>query len=185
MKCTSCNNGVLAPTFLEAGFRAHSCTSCAGNWILIEDYVSWKERNLDYVFSDDICFEEADITDTKKALICPSSGAIMRKFRVSSTNEHRIDYSARVGGVWLDQGEWELLKREGLAGCLNSMLTNHWQASIKQVNEAENFSDIYTAKFGVNDYQKAKVFREWLENHELKADLRAYILAEDPYAANK
>ncbi|MCP4320504.1 MAG: hypothetical protein GY951_16655 [Psychromonas sp.] len=185
MNCTSCNKGILKPTFLEVEFRAHTCDSCAGNWILIEDYVSWKERNADYPFSEKLSFEENEITDSKKALICPSSGTIMRKFRISATNEHRIDYSARVAGVWLDKGEWELLKREGLAGCLNSMLTNHWQAKIKQTNAAENFSDIYLSKFGADNYQKAKEFREWLTNHELKSDLRAYILAEDPYAADK
>ena len=65
------------------------------------------------------------------------------------------------------------------------MLTNHWQAKIKQTNAAANFSDIYLAKFGAANYQKAKEFRHWLSNHELKSDLRAYLLAEDPYAADK
>ncbi len=40
----------------------------------------------------------------------------MRKLRLSTTTEHRIDYSASVAGVWLDKGEWQLLKEEGLAG---------------------------------------------------------------------
>jgi len=185
MNCTSCNNGVLNETLLEAGFWVHTCSSCSGNWILIEDFATWKETNSDYNFSDDISVEETQITDSKKALICPSSGTIMRKFRISATNDHKIDYSSKVGGVWLDNGEWELLKSEGLAGSLNSILTNHWQAKIKQTNTATNFSELYLQKFGSENYKKAKEFREWLINHEFKYDLKAYVLAEDPYSADK
>ena len=152
---------------------------------MIEDYVAWKERNPNYVFSENISFEELEVSDTKKALICPSSGIIMRKFRISATNEHRIDYSTKVGGVWLDKGEWELLKNEGLAGSLNAMLTNFWQAKIKQNTATSHFSDIYLEKFGEENYQKAKEFRQWLNSQDQKADLRAYILAEDPYSADR
>jgi len=185
MNCTSCNNGVLKETHLEADFWAHTCSSCGGNWILIEEFSVWKDANSDYNFSNDILVEETEITDSKKALICPSSGIIMRKFKISATNEHKIDYSSRVGGVWLDKGEWELLKSEGLAGSLNSILTNHWQAQIKQTNALTNFSDLYLEKFGSENYKKAKEFRDWLTNHELKSDLKAYVLAEDPYSADK
>jgi len=155
MKCTSCKQGVLTPSFIDGQFRAHTCSSCGGNWIFIEDYVAWKEKNPDYVFSNDIQME-FDIDDTKKALLCPSTGTIMRKFRVSSTNEHRIDYSSAVCGLWLDKGEWELLKSEGLAGCLNAVVTQHWQKNIRDNNTKDNFSDIYTAKFGEDAYHKVK-----------------------------
>ena len=185
MDCTSCHDGILKDILLEGEFKARECSSCGGHWILIEDYIEWKEINPEYQFSDSVSFEETEIIDSKKALICPSSGTIMRKFRISSTNEHKIDYSAKVGGVWLDKGEWNLLKNEGLAGCLNSMLTNHWQTKIRQTNAAANFADIYLSKFGAENYQKVKELRNWLNNNELKADLKAYLLAEDPYAADK
>lgn len=185
MKCTSCKSGSLFPSFIEGQFRAHTCSSCGGNWILIEDYVSWKERNSDYKFNDDISFEEADISDSKKALICPVSGTIMRKFRISSNNEHKLDYSSVVGGLWLDKGEWELLKNAGLASCLNSVVTKNWQTKIRQESAQNNFSDIYEAKFGNETYSKIKELRSWLLAQEQKSDLRAYLLAEDPYSAEK
>ena len=185
MNCTSCNNGTLYPSFIEGQFRSHTCSSCEGNWVLIEDYIAWKERNSDYTFSDQIDFSEADISDSKKALLCPISSTIMRKFKISSTNSHRIDYSAAVGGLWLDKGEWELLKKEGLAGCLNAVVTQHWQNKIRLNTAKENFADIYTTKFGNDTYAKIKEIRGWLLSQENKADLRAYILADDPYSAEK
>ena len=170
------------PSFIDGQFRAHTCSNCYGNWILIEDYVSWKERNPQYTFDDSVTCE---IEETTTALLCPVTGTIMRKFRLCSSTTHRIDYSAGVGGVWLDKGEWELLKEKGLAGSLNAMLTAHWQRNIRINNTKENFAEIYKDKFGQETYNKIKELREWLYQQPNKADLRAYILAEDPYSAEK
>ncbi|NKF50464.1 hypothetical protein G3R49_07755 [Shewanella sp. WXL01] len=185
MNCTSCKNGALFPSFIDGQFRAHTCSNCGGNWILIEDYIAWKEQNPDYQFSDNISFEESDATDSKQALLCPKSGAIMRKFKISAGNEHRLDYSAAVGGIWLDKGEWELLKSEGLAGSLNSVVTQSWQRNIRQQTTKQSLTELYQTKFGNEGYSKVKQMREWLSAQENKADLRAYLLADDPYSAER
>jgi len=180
MKCTSCKNGELVPNFIEGQFRAHSCNKCHGHWILIEDYISWKERNPQYKFNENVTCE---IEDSKQALLCPITGLIMRKLRLSTSTNHKIDYSASVGGVWLDKGEWELLKAENLAGSLNSVLTAHWQRNIRLSSAKENFAEIYNDKFGDSSYKKIKDIRNWLLEQPNKSDLRAYLLAEDPYSA--
>lgn len=182
MKCTSCKSGQLLPSFIEGQFRAHTCSNCGGNWILVEDYVSWKERNPQFSFK---AGSTCEAEDTKTAMLCPVSGLIMRKLRLSSNTVHRIDYSASVGGVWLDKGEWELLKEEGLAGSLNSVLTAHWQRNVRLDSTKDNFSEIYKDKFGQDSYDKVKELRGWLAEQSNKADLRAYLLAEDPYSAEK
>ena len=182
MKCTNCQQGSLIPSFIEGQFRAHTCSHCQGNWILIEDYVAWKERNPSHQFDDSI---DCQIDETTKAILCPMTGTIMRKFRLSTNTDHRIDYSASVGGVWLDKGEWELLKKEGLAGSLNLVLSAFWQKNIRINSTKNNFAEIYKDKFGEEAYEKVKAMREWLNQQQNKADLRAYLLAEDPYSAEK
>lgn len=182
MKCTSCKNGQLLPSFIDDAFRAHTCNNCGGNWILVEDYVAWKERHPEHEFSSDSTCEPEE---SAKAILCPLTGTIMRKFKLSSNTEHKIDYSAIVGGVWLDKGEWELLKREKLAGSLNAILTSHWQKNVRLESTKDNFSAIYQDKFGEDSYKKVKDMRTWLAQQENKADLRAYLLAEDPYSAEK
>ncbi|WP_299881601.1 zf-TFIIB domain-containing protein [uncultured Cocleimonas sp.] len=182
MNCTSCNNGFLKPSSIEGQFPAHTCTDCGGHWILIKDYVAWLARKPDYQFSENIEIE-LESTDTKKALICPASGSIMRKFRISATNQHRIDYSSTVAGIWLDRGEWELLKAEGLAGSLNAVATRQWQSKIRENSAEQTFSNLYKDKFGIDTYEKVKEFRAWLNEQPQKADLKAYLLAEDPYSA--
>lgn len=182
MQCTQCKHGQLVPSFLDDLFRAHTCNRCGGNWVLVEDFVSWKERNKAFKFNPADISE--DTSDTKKALLCPVSGGIMRKFKISATTDHRVDYSAQVGGIWLDKGEWALLKSEGVAGALNSVVTQHWQNKVREESATSNFADIYAAKFGEATYKEVKALREWLNGQPNKADLRAYLLSDDPYSAS-
>lgn len=179
MRCTSCKKGTLQPSFIDKLFRGHTCDNCGGNWILIEDYVSWKERNPDYEFSE---VEVQDADESSSALLCPMTGKIMRKLRISKDSVHRLDYSVRVGGVWLDKGEWSMLKAEGLAGSLNGILTQQWQNKIKEERTEATFDALYLSKFGEQDYAKAKEIRAWLQDHPLRADLRSFLFADDPYS---
>ena len=184
MKCTACQQGNLIPSFMDGLLRSHTCDHCGGNWVLIEDFLSWKEKNPNFQFAENIEYaEEAD--ESSRALLCPITGAIMTKFRISSTNNHRLDYSASVGGIWLDKGEWQLLKEAGIAGSLNSIVTQSWQQQLRAETTKDHFQQMYEAKFGTDVYTKVKALREWLYAQPQKSDLRAYLLAEDPYSAEK
>lgn len=185
MNCTNCKSGFLKPSTLDGLFAAHTCDSCGGNWILIEDYATWKSNNPDPSFSIDTNTPEYQATEPQKALICPISGSIMQKFRISSSIDHKINYSAKVGGIWLDKGEWNILKKEGLAGSLNTVLTEHRQNEIMHDTAKEHFAVIYQERFGKADYQKVIEIREWLDTHEKKQDLIAYLIAEDPYSTTR
>ncbi len=184
MKCTACKVGVLSPSFIDSLFRAHTCNNCGGNWILIEDFLAWKENNPEHKFDDQLQYEE-EPSESSKALFCPVTGSLMTKFRISSNTNHRIDYSISTGGIWLDQGEWPLLKKEGVAGSLNTIVTQSWQNKIRTENTKDNFINLYESKFGEEDYSKIKELKAWLQEHPQKIDLRAYLLADDPYSAEK
>lgn len=185
MQCTSCENGKLTPSSIEGLFSARTCSNCGGDWILIEEYAAWRECHSAYEFAGNIHFEEIRIVDTKEAMLCPATQTIMRKFKISATSSHRLDYSSAVGGLWLDKGEWELLVREGLAGCLNALITDTRQRKIRQTIAKDSFADIYRDKFGDDVYKKIKEISKWLDEQPQKADLRAYIMAEDPYSADR
>lgn len=179
MKCPACKSDTLIPAFLEDSFRCHTCRNCSGNWLLIEDYMSWLERYKSELINDEINYK---FEDSETALICPVTGSFMLKFRINNETSHKLDYSPKVAGVWLDAGEWQYLKDKGLATSLNKIFTDHWQIQLKANNTRATFEQIYTQKFGVDDYNRVKEIRSWLQNKENKAELRAYILAEDPYS---
>lgn len=60
-----------------------------------------------------------------------------------------------------------------------------WQHKIRQDSARDTFAELYSAKFGEDVYSRIKELRKWLQSQEQKADLRAYLLAEDPYSAEK
>ena len=60
MKCPKCNGKHLVQNFIEGLFRSHACKNCGGNWLLVEDYVAWKERNPEYEFTQEAAFEAED-----------------------------------------------------------------------------------------------------------------------------
>jgi Zn-finger nucleic acid-binding protein len=183
LNCTSCRSGVLETTLLDGLFKARTCSNCGGHWILVEDFVDWKKQNLDHAFIQETDWSEDQSIDTTNALLCPVTGVIMRKIKITTNTNHRIDYSHTVGGIWLDKGEWELLKSEEIAGQLNSIVTKEWQNKLRTENTTHNFADFYEQKFGQEEYEKLKEIRAWLDTHPKRADLKAYLMADNPYSA--
>jgi Zn-finger nucleic acid-binding protein len=107
----------------------------------------------------------------------------MQKFRINNDTSHKLDYSPKIGGVWLDAGEWEYLKEQGIAGSLNRIFTEQWQRQLRENDTRATLEQLYISKFGEADYAKLKELREWLDGKQNKAEMRAFLLAEDPYSA--
>ena len=136
MVCPSCKQGKLLPGFIDDLFRSHTCSSCSGNWIYLADYLHWLDRDNSELKSENALVEK-DEHDTKNAMVCPITGNLMLKYRVSNKTPHRLDLSPSLPAIWLDKNEWELLKAEGLSRQLNRIFTDPWQRKIKsdQANE--------------------------------------------------
>lgn len=183
MKCPSCETGTLNYAYLDELFPCKTCDTCQGNWLLLEDYLRWKEHTSAELH--DLGDVDIELTETKRALICPVSGTLMLKYRISKDTSHRLDLSSAVNGIWLDKGEWALLKKSGLAGKLNSIFTAPWQRQIRSESSADTFEQLYREKFGESDYEKVKAFREWLLSHPQADSLKAFIVAENPWSSIK
>ncbi len=179
MKCTSCKKGTLAPGYLDYLFPCHTCSHCAGNLVLLSDYLRWLEdnKNPDFVHAADAVVEAEETTS---AMICPKSSMLMLKYKISQHNDHRLDLSPAINAVWLDKGEWELLKQEGLAGKLNQIFTASWQHGIREAKTSETLEMLYKNKFG-EQYDNIKEFKSLLDTMDNKSEVIAYLISEDPY----
>ena len=183
MKCSSCGTGRLEPSYFEGLFACHSCSSCEGDLILLGDFMRWQELNPESDFSP-IAEVEVVLEDTSRAMICPLSGTIMTKYRISADTEHRLDLSPTINAVWLDKGEWDLLKKQGLANQLNTIFTNHWQREIRAVETSEVLKELYERKFGEH-YQQIKAFKNVIDTIGNRSEVIAYLLADDPYKVSR
>lgn len=188
MKCTSCNVGNLVPGYLDNLFPSHQCNHCGGHFIMLNDYLHWREHvDVDALIAhDDVTITELDdISDTKKALLCPVTGTIMLKYRISKDSSHRVDLSPSINGIWLDKGEWDLIKAAGLADSLNKIFTAPFQRKIREQTAAATLEASYRDQFGDNDYEKLKEIRTWLDDRQHRSLMVAYLAAKDPYSASR
>jgi len=178
MKCTSCGIGTLSSAYLESLLPCYQCSHCGGNLFMMRDYLRWKDNNPELDSNSDST--SVELQETEKAMICPKSDGLMTKYRIASDTDHRLDLSASIGAVWLDKGEWELLKQKGLLGSVNTIFTDHWQHEIRSQESADILSSMYQRKFG-DHYEKIKSFRELVNQMDSKSEVIAYLLADDPY----
>ena len=182
MKCPSCKTGNLMHSHLEDMLPCCTCNQCSGHWLLLTDYLRWKDQAE---LSSTSSHEDAqiEVQDTKQALVCPVSGVLMLKYRISGQTSHRLDLSPGVNGIWLDKGEWELLKQEGLIDKLNHIFTAPWQRKLRAEQTKDTLSAVYAKQFGEEDYAKLQEVRQWLEQNPKKAYMLAYLVADNPYSA--
>ncbi|KPJ92532.1 MAG: hypothetical protein AMJ53_09190 [Gammaproteobacteria bacterium SG8_11] len=182
MKCTSCRQGVLKPAYLDDLFPCYTCSHCGGNWIYLRDYLRWLEKNEDLVVNEQ-SDAELVINETKGVMTCPKTGKLMLKYRISKDQDHMLDLSPDINGIWMDKGEWSLLKNAGLARHLNSIFTEPWQRKIRQSKTKQTLEALYIEEFGEEDYKRLKEIRNWIYGKANKAEYLAYLLAEKPYSA--
>lgn len=106
----------------------------------------------------------------------------MLKYRISSNTEHKLDLSPAINAIWMDKGEWDLLKSEGLAKQLNAVFTDTWQRRIRQAKTEDVLQAMYEREFG-DRYQDIQAFRKRISDMPNKAEVIAYLVSDNPYRA--
>lgn len=174
MKCTSCKVGTLNRSYLDNTLPCFQCDHCGGHFLKLTEYLTWLNRQpknqLQTLTDTDI-----ETNETLRAMICPESGDLMTKYRISKETDHKIDLNSKTGAIWLDKGEWLLLKQHNIHTKLNKIFTHHWQQNIRNADSKEIMDEIYQRKFG-NHYQKIKQFKAEVCTEENKNDIVAYLL---------
>jgi len=179
MRCSACKNGDLVPAYIEGLFPCHTCDNCGGSLVMMGDYLRWQDQNADIDLNSEPPLE-VEAQETSKAMICPKTGGIMTKYLIAKDSDHRLDFSPSINAIWLDKGEWAILKEKGLAGRLNNIFTDHWQHEIRSQASADVLDSLYQKKFGEH-YQALIAFRELLENLDNRSEAIAFLLSDDPY----
>ncbi len=174
MLCPSCDIPTLILKGIDEAPAAKVCTNCNGQWISSKEYLMWLRQNVSRVSDNQYSDIYFDIDDSKEAKICPDCGRILIKFKVGHGLDFKLDHCNTCGGVWFDKYEWDVLKNRNLHNDIHSIFTTEWQALIR-TNERERYlEEIYIKKFG-DDYLRIKEFRKWLDQHDQKSSILAYL----------
>ncbi|OMH33743.1 hypothetical protein [Motiliproteus sp. MSK22-1] len=181
MHCPQCKGYRLEPKLLEPDLLAASCKKCGGALLSLLNYRHWSEHHsavheVEKVEGLRVESGGDEVDDNHTAQLCPKCGRMMTKFRIGLENNNRIDLCSGCDEAWLDNGEWRLLKQLELHEKLPKIFTDEWQRNIRQQRQQQLVKSKYIALFGDEDFSKVDEFKNWLDQHPDKAEIKQYLI---------
>ncbi len=174
MKCPSCKDAPLLPTELDYGLVCAGCKQCSGALLSLINYRYWLSQMGDNLAEQqqpsDVCLD-----DSKNAKLCPKCNRFMTKYKIAAESENRVELCSHCDEVWLDSGEWNLLKSLSLHDDLNAIFTESWQRRIRQNKEAKRWNEHFSSLIGVEEFKKVSVFKAWLDAQPHTAEIKHYL----------
>lgn len=76
--------------------------------------------------------------------------------------------------MWCDHGEWEALKATNLHDDIHDIVTQHWQAAVRESSVQNEIEQTYARNLGAN-YAKAQEIKAWLRAQPQKSLILAYL----------
>jgi Zn-finger nucleic acid-binding protein len=180
MNCPVCKSTELIINELEPQLNSLKCGTCKGNFIRGAEYWDWLAKHGPNLPEKDSGTDNLERNETIDQLDCPECRWRMIKFLPGHGTEFALDHCRGCKGIWLDVNEWETLKARNLHDDLHSMLTPFWQSEAQREARRKRAEERLITRFGDDGYLKMTQFREWLNSHERKQELIAYLTAKDP-----
>jgi len=181
MNCPVCKSSELVTKDLEPNLSSRQCPSCLGNWIDGREYFKWLERHGSDAAERVHDVETLALAEPGLPIDCPECRFRMVKYLVGRGLPFTIDHCHGCKGIWLDGNEWEALRKRNLHDDLNLMFTSFWQTEAQRLARKKKLEQIYTGRFGEDDYAEVKRIRYWLEGKTNREGLIAYLIDKDPY----
>ncbi len=175
MNCPQCKGYQLEPVEIEPGLIAAKCSKCNGTQLPLMNYRFWLDR-FSGVGNDSDALEIQEVEDNQKALACPKCSRFMTKFKVGVNTTNRIDLCTGCDEVWLDKGEWRLLKQLDLHDKLPKIFTDAWQRNIRIERQQDFIDQRYKALLGELDFKTLSEFKKWLDQHAEKEQIKQYLI---------
>ncbi len=173
MNCPQCKGYKLEPVELEPGLVAAGCHKCGGNLLPLLNYRFWVNQQPDIEMSEELQVVAEDSTEAK---ICPKCARLMNKYKLATDANNRFDFCASCEEVWMDKGEWDLLKSLKLHNQLSKVFTDEWQRKIQIDQKLQSIRDRYSKLLGEEDFSRVEAFKNWLDKHDKKESITQFLL---------
>jgi len=181
MNCPVCKSIELSPIQLDPSLSAHECPNCLGHWIGGAEYWRWVERHRSDLAERVHETETLSLAEPGLPIDCPECRFRMVKYFAGHGLPFTIDHCHGCKGIWLDGNEWEALKKRNLHDDLNLMFTSFWQTEATREVRKKKMEQIYTGRFGEDDYTEIKRIRYWLETKTNREELLAFLIDKNPF----
>lgn len=171
----------LEKSMLAGEIPTHCCPHCHGHWINSQDYEDWQTQkgrqllSLDQVL-DNIDLEMEISVDDKKAGFCPECQCYLTRAKVPITTPFFVESCASCNGIWLDHGEWEILRQLGLELEIKKLFLRGWQATLRDKQKAKNEQAVIIQKLGPELAEKLFEIANLLETYDDEEVGIAYLI---------
>jgi Zn-finger nucleic acid-binding protein len=184
MACAECRTVELQQIALEPGLPAYACPACEGIWIASTHYWEWLDKHGPTLPEKPACAAPPlPVVETRRAKICPGCGHILIKYRVGHDITFSLDQCGHCNSFWFDKNEWQVLKSRNLHDEVHKMFTAPWQRRIREEESRRTWQQIYTERFGEQDYADIRRIKAWIDQHPERQSLLAYLVSENPYTS--
>ncbi len=180
MNCPVCQSVSFGEVELDAGLGAFRCESCAGQWVRGGSYWQWlRAHGENLPERREPPAGEAPPED-RRAKLCPECRTPMFRYTVGHGVGFGLDQCPACKGIWFDAAEWEALRERNLHDDINAVFTAPWQAEVSREERRRRLEQIYTKRFGAEDYEEVKRVRRWLDASGRRDELLAYLTDPNP-----
>ncbi|HEX8117393.1 MAG TPA: zf-TFIIB domain-containing protein [Pyrinomonadaceae bacterium] len=182
MNCPVCRSETFSQVELDPGLSALRCESCAGKWVRGGSYWQWLGgHGANLPERHEPPAGEAPPED-RKAKLCPECHTSMFRYTVGHGLGFGLDQCPACKGIWFDAAEWEALRGRNLHDDIHAVFTAPWQAEASREERRRRLEQIYTKRFGAEDFAEVRRVRDWLDASPRKQELLAYLTDPNPWS---
>jgi hypothetical protein len=170
VQCPKDKNLTLIDGILDDSLLVKYSPETGGIWLPRETYSAWVATQPEYEIDLLAVVQLLGQIDFQPApedpqVGRPETGRLMARARVNTRRPFYVERSGFDGGIWLDQGEWEVLSMLGLHRQIDSLFSGEWQASFREAQQLERQRQATIEKLGAD--LAAQVFEvgEALRSH--------------------
>lgn len=187
LNCYCCKTQPLKPTKLDYALPALRCDECHGTYLDLLTYRTWLENNSANIEQEKMAQDDASdetvevetLANSDMALICQRCSKFMLKYRINNEQDNTINVCNTCDDVWLDQGEWELLKQLKIQDKLTQVMGEPWQQQLRHQEREQAFKTRYQQMLG-EDFEQVEAFATWLSAHPKRSEIQHYLSVFEP-----
>lgn len=181
MRCPVCEpRQSLEITALEDGHLvARQCVACGGHWVRTADYWRWRAMSGSNAPVTPPPDEPVPAQEAHGLRRCPDCDYVLARYSVGHAVPFGVDRCRNCDGVWLDRDEWAQLRARNLHDDLPLIFDEAWQRSVRRDEHRRATEESFRRRLGDADYARAREVRDWVDAHERRSELLAYLHLHD------
>ena len=172
----------LVKTELDTGLTSWRCPVSGGHWVPAPSYWRWHsqqpkhpvEEDEDQKSTSNLQVPDIESQIERPAVLCPESHCLLVRYKVGGLGIY-IDRSPISGGIWLDAGEWNMLKEQHLHATLHEIFTTSYQKKVYREEAHEALMHKFYSDLGEEVAEDLLHLADWLKLHPKRRRIIAWL----------